>query len=365
MNAPRRWRLRTALIGLLTIISSVSFITVGAILLLVRLPQIEAETRSQLQAESDELAGGTEALISALRTQIEMIASTLFVAPHIGLQSVLERAVSGRSAFDAIYQIGADGTVLRAAVGESIGGARRAELIGSNLSGHLLYRRVKELGTPAWSDKHLSPVAGNNTVAVAVPSGDTVIVGEVPLAGIFMLLSQSGHRRKEPIWIIDQRGNLLVDSEDPARVGVVNLSYLPLGTTTPIASQPPSDGIQRLVFEGQRYDFAMANRNSKRSSTLRRLVSACSTPRRAMSLCGSTRCWSSCSATRRKKCSEKPPSTWAFGGIPTAKDAFSRPCSGMVSAKPKDGFDAATAAKFSPPSRPALWSSADARIRSR
>ena len=73
--------LRTALIGLLTIISSVSFITVGAILLLVRLPRIEAETRSQLQAESDELAGGTEALISALQTQIEMIASTLFVAP--------------------------------------------------------------------------------------------------------------------------------------------------------------------------------------------------------------------------------------------------------------------------------------------
>lgn len=158
MNAPRRWRLRTALIGLLTIISSVSFITVGAILLLVRLPQIEAETRSQLQAESDELAGGTEALISALQTQIEMIASTLFVAPHIGLQSVLERAVSGRSAFDAIYQIGADGTVLRAAVGESIGGARRAELIGSNLSGHLLYRRVKDAWHPGMERQ--APFAG-------------------------------------------------------------------------------------------------------------------------------------------------------------------------------------------------------------
>ncbi|MBL8416576.1 MAG: PAS domain S-box protein [Propionivibrio sp.] len=259
MNVPRRWRLRTALIGLLAIISSLTFIAVGTILMLVRLPQIDAETRSQLQTESDELAGGTEALLGSLQTQIEMIGSTLFVAPYIGLQSVLERAVSGRSAFNAIYQIGADGTVLRAAVGESIGSARRAELIGSNLSGHLLFRRVKEAGAPTWSDKHLSPVAGNNTVAVAVPSGDTVIVGEVPLAEIFILLSQSRDRRKEPIWIIDQRGDLLVDSEDPARVGVVNLSNLPLGTSSPIDSQPPSDTIQRLVFEGKRYDFAIAH----------------------------------------------------------------------------------------------------------
>ena len=258
MNRPRSWRLRTSLIVLLTIISSVSFFSVGAILLLVRLPQIEAETRSVLQTESDDLAGGTELLLGNLQAQIELIGSTLFVAPHVGLDRVLQRAVGEGGAFNAIYQIGDDGTVLRAAVSDGIGGRRRAELIGNDLSGDLLFRRVQDSGAPAHSDKHHSPVSGNNTVAVAVPSGATVVIGEVPLSYIFNVLTRSGTRRLEPIWIIDSRGDVLVDSEDPGRVGVVNLSSLALVAATGKAVPQRPDNIEKLIFEGQQFDVAIS-----------------------------------------------------------------------------------------------------------
>ena len=45
----RQWRLRTSLIGLLTIISSVTFVFVGAVFVLVRIPLISDETRTDLR----------------------------------------------------------------------------------------------------------------------------------------------------------------------------------------------------------------------------------------------------------------------------------------------------------------------------
>ena len=255
MTAPKAWRLRTSLAWVLTAIFSVSFVAVGSVLFLVRAPQIDLETRKLLQTESADLAQGTEALLAALQTQIELIASTLALVPDSGLQAVIEHAVADTSAFQAIYQVSADGTVLRAAVNSRVGVGRRAELLGNDLSRHFLVQRVRETGAPVWSDKHHSPISGVISVAVGVPSGDSVIVGEMPLAQVLKSLRIAGGKRHARVWVIDQRGEILADDEDSARVGVANLANQPL-----LASLGDSAaGIGQVSFEGEVFDAAVAH----------------------------------------------------------------------------------------------------------
>ena len=67
--------MRTSLIGLLAIISSVTFVVVGAVFVLVRIPQISDETRTDLSFEAADLAQRSEVILGALQAQLELIAA--------------------------------------------------------------------------------------------------------------------------------------------------------------------------------------------------------------------------------------------------------------------------------------------------
>ena len=73
----RRWRLRTGLIGLLSLISLISFLLAGATLFLIRLPQVSRESQEDLRVEVSDLSLRSEAMLGAIQTQLELIATAL------------------------------------------------------------------------------------------------------------------------------------------------------------------------------------------------------------------------------------------------------------------------------------------------
>ena len=84
MVGTRQWHLRTWLIWLLCVSSVVSFVVIGALLFLVRVPQISDETRAGLQAEAGDLSGRSELILGALQTQLELIGK-------VGLQNYQQK----------------------------------------------------------------------------------------------------------------------------------------------------------------------------------------------------------------------------------------------------------------------------------
>ena len=116
MLGTRQWHLRTWLIWLLGVSSVVSFVVIGALLFLVRVPQISAETRAGLQVEASDLAGRSELILGALQTQLELLGVLLASHPEADVQVALERAVAQGGAFSVVYQIGAGGAIVRASV---------------------------------------------------------------------------------------------------------------------------------------------------------------------------------------------------------------------------------------------------------
>ena len=188
MLGTRQWHLRTWLIWLLGVSSVVSFVVIGALLFLVRVPQISAETRAGLQVEASDLAGRSELILGALQTQLELLGVLLASHPEADVQVALERAVAQGGAFSVVYQIGAGGAIVRAAVTPAAGQGRREEVIGNDLSRDPLFLRVGSRHDAVWSDKYISPVSGAVTVGVGVVAGKSVLVGEVPLDYILKTL---------------------------------------------------------------------------------------------------------------------------------------------------------------------------------
>ena len=168
----RRWRLRTGLIGLLSLISLISFLLAGATLFLIRLPQISRESQEDLRVEVSDLSLRSEAILGAIQTQLELIATALR-NPGTTPEKTLERALGRSSAFTAIYQVDRDGRVINASLKSWLGHTRRRELIGNDLSRDPIFQRTLKDARTVWSDKYLSPVSSEIAVSIGTPAGDT------------------------------------------------------------------------------------------------------------------------------------------------------------------------------------------------
>lgn len=252
---PRQWHLRSSLIALLTIISTISFLVVGATLLTVRLPQIAEETRQELRIEAGDLVYRSEIILGALQTQLELIAASLRQIPDEQHQPLLYRAVHKNNAFAAIYVLNEHGIVRHAAISTNVSANRHVELLGNDLSQDQIFLRVQRERGTAWSDKYYSPASGAVAVGIGVSVGKDTVIGEIPLDYILKALHASSSRSGMMLWIIDRTGELLADSQDAGRVGVINLGGLALLER----SRAEATGSDRLRFEGREYEAAAAH----------------------------------------------------------------------------------------------------------
>ncbi|MBL8486374.1 MAG: PAS domain S-box protein [Rhodocyclaceae bacterium] len=255
MTARAQWRLRTLLIWLLAAALAAAFALIGTAVLLYRLPQITEESRAELHAQGDGLAQRTEALLGALETQLDLLAAVLRMQGDDGAQALIEYAIIRSGAFTAIYHLDAAGRVRQVAVAPGPGRAGQGEVADNDFSGDRLFRRVMERQAVTWSDKYLSPVSGVITVGVAIPVADGALIGEVSLPHVLRVVHSAAGRRGSAVWLLDRAGEILADSESPARVGVVNLSALPLFDRALKRDFAPDS----LEFEGRTFDAAIAH----------------------------------------------------------------------------------------------------------
>lgn len=249
MMAPR-WHLRTSLTLLLAAASAIALLIAFALLLAYYQPRLAAQTRSDLGTKSGDLARRSEAVLSILQGQLELVAGAMADGSRTPSQRQLQQLVS-QGAFSAVYHLAADGRIAQAAIASN-GGKQVGELIGNDLSNDRLRRAVMQQLNTVWSDKHLSPVSRRLTVAIGAWTGSDVLIGEIPLTYILETITESSNPSAWAIWVTDGYGDIIADSEHSARVGVVNLASQPVFTQ----AQGGQPAISTGTFEGQPYDMA-------------------------------------------------------------------------------------------------------------
>jgi signal transduction histidine kinase/ActR/RegA family two-component response regulator len=249
MNQPliREWRLHAYLGVLLAFTSVLTFLVVGSIFLLTRIPQLESEISARANADARELAFRIELQMLAQQEQLALVASALLNSQSPA--ALISQSVSGGKVFRALYLLSAQGEVIGAGLMPEYRHLER-EVLGSDLSATPLFREVKQSNGPVWSDKYLSSLTGVVTVGLAVPvNGNQVLLAEIPLSYLLSIIDYNPGEKHRAIWVIDQRGELLADTDVANRVGGLNIYNSPVLNAVLKGEVLPS----QFVFDGRNY----------------------------------------------------------------------------------------------------------------
>jgi len=245
------WRLRQWLAALVALATLLTFGVVGAALLLLRVPQLEAEHRALVVREAAAFAERQQAFLVSIERRVDLLASALALTDQT--TPLLDAAVADGVTLQAVYRLDPQGRVQ--AVGLP---AARREARG-DLLGHALSRLPVVVapitGTAAiWSDRYVSPLSGEVTVALrrALLAGGALLA-EVPLPALLRMAHAVDPVSRAvgagaAVWLIDRRGEVLVDSADDDAAHRLNLHRSPL-----LAGLPPDGAVvQRDVTIGGR-----------------------------------------------------------------------------------------------------------------
>ena len=217
-SLPREWRLHSYLGTLLTLASVLSFALVASAFLLTRIPQLEEEIRTRAEGNARDLAARIELQLGSLQEQLAMLGLALQTQ---GEQTpLLERAVDRGQTFRALYLVSPRGKVEAAGLAPDYHHLQ-AEVVGSDLSAVSLFRNVQKQGRAVWSGKYLSALTGAVTIGLGRPLPDgRILIGEVPLAYLLDIVKFNLGTESRSIWVIDQRGDLLADTESEQTRGL-------------------------------------------------------------------------------------------------------------------------------------------------
>lgn len=256
----RELSLRTSLILLMVVASTLTFALVGGTLLLFRLPQVEARARAQLQERAENTSRLLDHFTAGVDAQLAPLGRLARGRSPTELQAYVDAIVGDGEVFEAVFILAANGAV------ETLGlpGKYRkaaAELHGADFSGNRLFQSARVLaqtGEPApviWSDKYLSALSGKITVGVALTAGDKIIIGEASLERILGMLKDAARNEEATVVIVDGNGQWLASSNpDPNPPGrFVDYGSVPAFKAV-MSGRPPPDYDapfgQRLLVSG-------------------------------------------------------------------------------------------------------------------
>ena len=143
------------------------------------------------------------------------------------VQHVLETNVSSLPHLRALYLVDSNGRILTAATARGTE-QHLDDLLNLDLSRNPLVAKVLNERKEQWSDTFLSVVGGGLTVALAIPSGDRIMVGEFELVSLSKFLKQIDPEKKLDIFVLDRRGQVIADQAGHFTAQQLNLSNIPL-----------------------------------------------------------------------------------------------------------------------------------------
>ena len=173
------------------------------------------------QAESYLL--NTRAIISAIAS---FCADSETPAGLERVQRTLDRNVRGLKRLKAGYLVDGNGRIVALSMAE--GSAHQQDLIGVDLSQNPLYLATIGDRKEQWSNTYLSLVGGGISVALAVPLGDKVFIGELELGRLSRYLDQVSIFKNQQIFVLDQHGQVIADRDGSFTAQQLNLNNIPL-----------------------------------------------------------------------------------------------------------------------------------------
>lgn len=223
---------------------------VGMALVLVfwLLPRLENQIGDTNRLLAQALAVQTEQHLTGPSDALQTLARRI-VNGEVGVlsQSVLETYVASNDLFESIYLVDRRHRISALALPAS-SMINRRDYLGLDLSTSPLLARAAERKALVWSDAQLSPISSASVVAIAVPAGEGLVVGEISLSQLSEFVRRMAGSHTQ-MMVLDKRG-LVVAHHDPRVTSErINFSYLPVFPGAGGLSQPAATQHFRLNHE--------------------------------------------------------------------------------------------------------------------
>ncbi len=234
----RVWSLRTHLSALLLVTIVVTASIVAFTALVWKVPRTERDSLVELQRETDEVSTRLWLLLRARQTRLEMLGSLVRGRAAAEVVPLLQANVGPSRQFQGLYLLTADGRVEAVALA---GRARSDELVGDDLSSSSLFQSTRERRDVVWSGKYLSAMSGRNIVGVAQRlANGQVLIGEIAQTELLRTLQSAAGGHGSSIWVVDQAGEVIADTENGRQVGRFNLYNWPALQTARAGAPVPT-----------------------------------------------------------------------------------------------------------------------------
>lgn len=163
------------------------------------------------------------------------------------LQHVLDAAAKASGTLSALYLV-ENGGVVRAAFILSGGEPRLQDVIGSDLSNTPIVKAALSENKEIWSNTFLSPIGGSLSVAIAIPSERSVVVGEIALDRLSAYLGELRTQESQLVMVIDRKGQVIADARGRYTAQQYNIGNLDLVRLAPQTGKTKSG---KFDFEGR------------------------------------------------------------------------------------------------------------------
>lgn len=219
---PLRRTLSTRLLG----VALLPLALIGALIAAWVVPEIALETARSNRALARAFAGHVasflrepaDALLATKRTIV-----SLPRRPDDERNAMLDLLVDVNDLFEAVYVASAEGRVRSVGL-PAVRRAYRDDYLGLDMRGKDFFAQAVASGQTVWSDTFLSVVSGQIAVALAVPAGAQVVIGEINLHRLSELIRPSGGVEGQIALIVDRRGQVVAHPDPLKGTQQLNLS---------------------------------------------------------------------------------------------------------------------------------------------
>jgi len=202
------------------------------VLVVVRLsPQFNSEVENHQRQLAAAITSQVNSYLASSYAEIHAIASLPLdtIKDPDRLHQLLDSHADASISLRSIYIVDSSGKIrglgLPRGSGNSTG---HKDLVGIDLSRNSLVQQVRQKAGAAWSDTFLSLVAGRLTVALAIPSGEDIVVGEIDLANLTEYLKSIVTGEGQTVFVVDRRGQVIADQNGRYTAQEMNLKNIGL-----------------------------------------------------------------------------------------------------------------------------------------
>lgn len=242
---------RFYLILLFLLVGILSLLLVTSFIVLYRLPQLEKQNEQSVTQASEVLAARSEVMLGSVLEKLRLFAVSSNFLTREQMSLVIDDLIEQNDDIQAILLLDENGIAISAAI-KGPAYQHGSTMIGNDMSYNPLYLDAIESGHPVWSDKYLSLLAGDTTIGVAVPGGRYTSIAEVSTEYLLSTIKLAVGSQNLDVWVIDRRGEVVVDTEKIYTPGVDNL----LGIDFVQQASLENITILDVTFKGVKYNIA-------------------------------------------------------------------------------------------------------------